>query len=104
MAKVTIEIDTNEKAVAVQVDGKAVENIHEIYVSGGDYFSMSLCQVEDAGDLRKVTRLYATSSKDGQKHLQDATGTVSTVHPGFVEVPDVDVSGLSNLISNYLRR
>lgn len=67
MAKISIEVDTSEKTVAVKVDDKKVANVRDIYIytplSG--YFAVDIGMQEEAGeDLQRVSRLCAYGSQD----------------------------------------
>ncbi len=71
MSKVTVQIDTNDKTIEVSVDGKSVGNVEGIHSfseknSKGnvEFFSLSITKVEEEGDLRKVTHLMASRSKE----------------------------------------
>lgn len=66
MAKVTIEIDTNEKTVATNIDGKAVADVTYISVwtedKEADYprsFGLTIESCNDEGDLCSRTTLTA---------------------------------------------
>ncbi len=66
MAKINIDIDTSKKTVAVKVDDKKVPDVHDVHVfteiSG--FFGVDIAQVEDLGDLKKITRLVASKEGD----------------------------------------
>lgn len=75
MAKINIDIDTSKKTVSVKVDDKKIPDVHDVHifteVSG--LFGVDIAQVEDIGDLKKITRLVAT--KD------DSDGITVTTEP-----------------------
>ncbi len=83
MAKIDISIDTSDKKVSVKLDGKAVKDVSNIWISTteGGYFGLEITQFEDIDDsTRKVTRLVA--SKDDETWQEDST----VDHKGLAEV------------------
>lgn len=71
MAQINISVDTTEKTVSVKVDDKKVSDIHDIHVftEKSGFFGVDIAQVEDLGDLKKITRLVA-SKEDGPKTIE----------------------------------
>ena len=63
MGKVTVDVDTEKKTMAIKVDGKSIANVREVYAYQGfnskgepDGFSMSVTAVDGGNeDIRKVT-------------------------------------------------
>lgn len=99
MAKVVIEFDTNEKSLAVSIDGSKVENVvgAEVYRRGyygcgvpedndGDEpeFAFSVMQAEKdkANDMSKMTRIVA--SENPQAKLEGARNIAGI--PGVKQV------------------
>lgn len=83
MAKIVIEFDTNEKSLAVSIDGTVVDNVvgAEVYRRGyygygapedndGDEaefaFSVTQAEKDKANDLTKMTRIVASESAEGK--------------------------------------
>jgi hypothetical protein len=70
MAKVTIDIDTEDKKVSVKIDEKSVSNVKEISISSADSFfgfSVDLIQQEKVDDsMTKTIRLSASDDKDNE--------------------------------------
>ncbi len=71
MAQINISVDTTEKTVSVKVDDKKISDIHDIHVftEKSGFFGVDIAQVEDLGDLKKITRLVA-SKEDGPKTIE----------------------------------
>lgn len=67
MSKVNISVDTKEKTMKVEVDGKELKNVEHAMVQGGEYFNISLCLCEDGeedGDLHTRTYMSAATNSD----------------------------------------
>jgi hypothetical protein len=94
MAKVVIEFDTNEKSLAVSIDGAAVDNVvgAEVYRRGyygygppedseeSPEFCFSVMQAEKdkANDLTKMTRIIAAENPQAKlAGAQDVPGMSS---------------------------
>ncbi len=73
MAIIDVTVDTGKKTVSVKVDNKKVSDVHDVHIfteiSG--FFGVDIAQVEDLGDLKKITRLVA-SKEDGPKIIDKA--------------------------------
>lgn len=83
MAKISIEVDTKEKTMAVTINGAAVDRVRDLYVNRYmDYngketleFRASTYEEDDNKDVKKVTHIMAKESEAGQKAIQAGAGT-----------------------------
>jgi hypothetical protein len=82
MAKVVIEFDTNEKSLAVTIDGQAVDNVVCVDVCRRGYygygpadgdgdepefqFAVTQSEKDKANDTTKMTRIVAAASAEGR--------------------------------------
>ena len=73
MAIIEITVDTSKKTVVAKVDNKKISNVHDIHVftETSGFFGVDIAQVEDVGDLKKITRLVA-NKEDGAKIVSKA--------------------------------
>lgn len=91
MAKITVEFDTKEKTLSVAVDGGAVADVAEVYLSrgyrDGDDYGCALTTVtrDEAEGTVRMTRLVAAEGGEGKSLRASAAGSKSL--PGFLEVP-----------------
>lgn len=93
MAKVIVELDTEEGMLSVKINGKPVSDVESVMV--GCYHDTIkdenevMCDIctkrVDAGGVRTYTRICAEQSKDGANAL--ALGTVRSEYDGFLINP-----------------
>lgn len=111
MAKIVIEFDTVDKTMSASVDGKAVADVVEAYVSkrysmsgdGDDEVSYG-CSIttmaeDEESDIRTMTRLCASESLEGQRIIA-AEGPQKSPVDGFVIVDKT--SSLQKDIASFL--
>ncbi len=96
MAKVMIEIDTDEGSLAVRVNGKTVDNVQSVMVTSDSYnnttevgCSISTKSVDENG-VRTYTNICAEHSKAGIAAL--ALGTMRSEYDGFLVNPAAKAS------------
>jgi len=90
MSKVKIDLDTAEKIISVKVDGKVVENIHDVSLFAEDSmfgFGVEITSREDMGDMRKLTRIVATNTSKASDLLKRGLVRVSAKFNDFVIGP-----------------
>lgn len=98
MSKINCVIDTEERTMSVEVDGKAVSNVR--YLSAyfdesaekDDYYRLGveINQFEELdGGMRKITRLVAAESDAGERAVRDGFGE-SKAFAGFIETPGAE--------------
>ena len=75
MAIIEITVDTSKKTVVAKVDNKKISNVHDIHVftETSGFFGVDIAQVEDVGDLKKITRLVACESREDGENTEKAT-------------------------------
>lgn len=73
MAKVSIQVDTDEKTLSVKAGDSNLENVSYISISrDNDYFYLDIEQFEEMDDgLKKRTCLYARGSEQEWKEKPD---------------------------------
>ena len=93
MAKLNLEMDTQEGLMSVSVNGKTVENVRSIEISHfpesqfGDaesHFVITTIEVDRDSDLSQITRIMAEDSVLGKEAV--AKGAVAD-KSGLVKVP-----------------
>lgn len=95
MAKISIDVDTSDKSVAMSVDGNKIENLSEIviYTDDGPFgFLFEAASREKNNDLSKITRLVAKETEDSEPSQYD----------GLYE--EKDKSHLSDMLEKMLLR
>ncbi len=77
MAIIEITVDTSKKTVVAKVDNKKISNVHDIHVftETSGFFGVDIAQVEDVGDLKKITRLVACESREDGESIEDGENT-----------------------------
>ena len=77
MAILEITVDTSKKTVVAKVDNKKISNVHDIHVftETSGFFGVDIAQVEDVGDLKKITRLVACESREDGESIEDGENT-----------------------------
>lgn len=102
MAKISCEFDTKEKTLAVTIDGKAVDNVYGVNLAkgysdeSGFYCDVMTLSEDKENDIRTMTRLMASESKDAKEQV----ATASQQFAGFVEVDN----SLKSQIASLFRR
>ena len=104
MAKINITVDTTEKTVAVDVDGKKLPDIHEahVYTEAGGFFGVDVVTVEEHNDLRTVTRLVA--SEDDPTKLKTSIISVAD-YQEFIKLanrPDVKSESIAEFTPDFI--
>lgn len=90
MAKITVEFDTGDKTLSVLMDGTAVANVEEVYVSrrySDKGYSCHFTTVREDKDngYMEMTRVMAAESAEGQQARHQAVPVKD--HPEFIMVP-----------------
>lgn len=97
MAKIVIEVDTDEATIAVKVNGKSVDNVD--YVSASNYLdtysrnpkpevSCNIStKVVSSDGVKTYTNICAEKSPEGRTAMQ--LGTTRAAHDGFLINPVV---------------
>lgn len=87
MSKVKIEIDTNEKTMVVKIDGKSVDNVHDVTAFAENSvfgFGVDITSREDVGDMKKFTRIMAMNTEKMEAEVKSSKAIASVRFMGFV--------------------
>lgn len=90
MAKININFDTKDKTIGCEMDGKPVDNVHEVAIYKGydsEGFSMRISQMmkDDENDMKYVQHIMAKNSNEG--YLQSEINCKSISEDLFVQKP-----------------
>lgn len=67
MSIVNISMDTSDKKLTVEIDGKKIDNAKFAYLYDGD--GVEIAMREDMGDMKKMTRIVGENSDKGKELL-----------------------------------
>jgi hypothetical protein len=104
MAKISVEIDTNDKSMVVKINGSVVENVTDVRAYQDhdyDYFGCDVCTMVTSKDdgLRTYTRYCSAESKDGE-HAKKNGQPVAAFSHEFIKASEK--SSIEEEISRYI--
>jgi len=79
MSKVDISVDTSDQSLTVKVDGQAVKDVNEVFLTTKSSmfgFSLDISSKRQMGDLTERVRLVALDSTKGKELIKLGTGKV----------------------------
>lgn len=81
MAKVSIDVNTEDKSISVKVGKEVIDDVANVYVSTEEYAGYFMLEIVQSGDmdgLRKTTTLRASANGEWEKVDKPApTGELS---------------------------
>jgi len=94
VAKINIQIDTEEKTISANIDGKVINDVAEVTAyreefDGDVFFNAGVSTVEDIDDkTKKVVRFVSSASVDGIDAMKKGTAILIDRFPGFVGIAE----------------